>query len=134
MHPHNFSFELEYSNGTHSCCVTYGSERFQSSIQIEADPWKLRQMANDLAREQCPDDLLRYENVTGMRDLRLMVLPHESGNKQLCFYFSSGYQLDGNPYRADIRFELNPKEAADFASRLKAWCAKPDYPFVWKGD
>ena len=40
---------------------------------------------------------------------------------------------DGAPYRADIRFDLSPEEAEDFARELKQWCAKPD-AFVWKGD
>lgn len=40
----------------------------------------------------------------------------------------------GSPYRADIRFELSATETAEMASELKAWCAKPEYLFIWKGD
>ncbi|GHU14785.1 hypothetical protein AGMMS50225_27330 [Betaproteobacteria bacterium] len=53
MHPHNFSFDLKYSDSTHSCRFTFGSERVKSSIQIVVDLWKLMRMANELGYEEC---------------------------------------------------------------------------------
>lgn len=41
---------------------------------------------------------------------------------------------DGAPFRADIRFDLSPAEAEEFARELEAWCTKPEYVFVWKAD
>ena len=59
--------------------------------------------------------------------------PHEGGNKRLRFRVFQDWLDDGAPYRADIRFDLSPEEAEDFAREHKQWCAKPD-AFVWKGD
>ena len=50
------------------------------------------------------------------------------------FAYFQDWLDDGVPYRADIRFDLSQKEAEAFSSELKAWCAKPECAFVWKGD
>ncbi len=59
---------------------------------------------------------------------------HEGGDTRLRFRFFQDYQNVGAPYRADIRFQFSAAEAAEMASDLKAWCAKPEYLFIWKGD
>lgn len=64
----------------------------------------------------------------------LTVMPHEGGNKRLRFRVFQDWLDYGVPYRADIRFDLSQKEAEAFSSELKAWCEKPEYAFVWKGD
>ena len=63
-----------------------------------------------------------------------MVMPHEGGNKRLRFRVFQDWLDDGVPYRADIRFDLSQKETEAFSSERKAWCEKPEYAFVWKGD
>lgn len=62
------------------------------------------------------------------------VLPHNGGNRVLRFRIFQKMLDDGAPFRADIRFELTPEQANEFADELKAWCAKPTDVFIWKGD
>lgn len=62
------------------------------------------------------------------------MLPHNGGNRVLRFRIFQKMLDDGAPFRADIRFELTPEQANEFADELKAWCAKPTDVFIWKGD
>lgn len=85
----------------------------------------LNEEAPHISELQDGDDLF-YFNLT--------VLPHEGKNRCLRFRIFQDYLDDGAPYRVDIRFDLTPAEAEEIARALKAWCAKPDYAFVWKAD
>ena len=54
-------------------------------------------------------------------------MPHQDGKLVLRFSIFQDWLDDGAPFRADIRFHLNPDDAAQFAKELNAWCSKPLY-------
>ena len=74
------------------------------------------------------------EDSDNLFNFYLTVLPHEGGEKRLHFRIFQDWLDYGAPYRANIRFDLSPAEAEEFASDLEAWRNKPEYAFVWKGD
>lgn len=138
MRQRYFLIEPKYSDPDTFCRFTVGSDRIHTSIQIYADLWMLGEIASALTlpmlKEEWP---VNVEYIDGDSDLFFFyptVLPHEGGNKRLRFRVFQEWQDDGAPYRADIRFELAPAEATELANDLKAWCVKPEYTFIWKGN
>lgn len=136
MRQRYFLIEPKYSDPDTFCHFVVGSDRVRASIQIYADLWMLREVADALdapsLREEVPV-VTEFEDDYGLFFFYLTVLPHEGGCKSLRFRVFQEMLDDGAPYRADIRFDLSPTEAGDFAKELKAWCAKPEYVFVWTG-
>lgn len=137
MHQRYFLIEPKYSDPDTFCHFVVGSDRVRASIQIYADLWMLRQVAAALSapslKEEVPDTGEPVDEY-GVFHFELTVLPHEGGGKRLRFRVFQEMLDDGAPYRADIRFDLSPEEAEEFARDLEAWCAKPEYAFVWNGD
>jgi len=137
MHQRYFLIEPKYSDPDTFCHFIVGSDRVRASIQIYADLWMLDKVAAALTapslKEETPT-VDEYEDDDYLFYFDLTVLPHEGENKRLRFRVLQDLLDDDAPYRADIRFDLSPKEAEEFAGELKAWCAKPEYTFVWKGD
>jgi len=137
MRQRYFLIEPKYSDPDIFCHFIVGSDRVRASIQIYADLWMLDKVAAALTaptlKEETPA-VDEYEDDDYLFYFGLTVLPHEGKNKRLRFWVFQDLLDDGAPYRADIRFDLSPKEAEEFAGELKAWCAKPEYTFVWKGD
>ena len=138
MRQRYFVIEPKYSDPDTFCRFTIGSDRIHASIQIYADLRMLEEFASALISPHLKEEWpVNVEFIDGDGQLFFFyptVLPHEGGDKLLRFRFFQDYQDDGAPYRADIRFELSAAEAADLASDLKTWCAKPEYLFIWKGD
>lgn len=138
MRQRYFLIEPKYSDPDTFCHFVVGSDRVRASIRIYADLWMLSEVAAALTapalEEEVPDTGEPVVDEYGKFNFELTVLPHEGGRKCLRFrVFQDGLD-DGAPYRADIRFDLSPKEAEEFAAELEAWCTKPEYVFVWKGD
>lgn len=126
MHPHNFSFDLKYSDSTHSCRFTFGSERVKSSIQIVVDLWKLMRMANELGYEECPDDHLGYDYGANKGGLGLTVLPYERGGKQGGLHTEEASRSEGRvSYQAWIQPEWDSWDRERRTETLKAI-------FVWE--
>lgn len=137
MRQRYFLIEPKYSDPDTFCCFTVGSDRVRASIQIYADLWMLGGVVAALeahSLEQESPDLLQDPNDEPYFGFELTVLPHDGGNRRLRFRIFQEMLEDGAPYRADICFELSPKEATEFADELRAWCAKPLFVFNWKGD
>lgn len=137
MRQRYFLIEPKYSDPDTFCHFVVGSDRVRASIQIYADLWMLRAVATALTapslEEEAPT-IIDFEDVYGLFDFYLTVLPHEGGRKCLRFRVYQEMLDDGAPFRADIRFDLSPAEAEEFARELEAWCTKPEYVFVWKAD
>ena len=138
MRQRYFLIEPKYSDPDTFCRFTVGSDHVHASIQIYADLGSLQDLAFAMTlphlKEESP---VNVEYNEGDRDLFFFyptVLPHQGEKIRLRFRIFQEWQDDGAPFRADIRFELTPAEAAKFAYELKAWCAKPVYKFIWKGD
>jgi len=132
-----FLIEPKYSDPDTFCRFAVGSDRVHASIQIYADLWMLGEVAialtSPLLKEEWP---VVDEYIDGDGELfffYLTVKQHEGGVKRLRFRVFQEWQDDGAPYRADICFDLSPEDAAELAKDLKAWCAKPDYTFIWNG-
>ena len=138
MRQRYFIIEPKYSDPDTFCHFVVGSDRVRVSIQIYADLWMLGEAADALTMPSLNQETPYIDEIDEHHDgiffFCLTVLPHEGGNKRLRFRIFQDMLDDGVPYRADIRFDLSPKEADEFASELKAWCAKPENVFVWKGD
>jgi hypothetical protein len=137
MRQRYFLIEPKYSDPDTFCHFVVGSDRVRASIQIYADLWMLRAVATALTapslEEEAPT-IIDFEDVYGLFDFYLTVLPHEGGRKCLRFRVYQEMLDDGAPFRADIRFDLSPAEVEEFARELEAWCTKPEYVFVWKAD
>lgn len=137
MRQRYFLIEPKYSDPDTFCHFVVGSDRVRASIQIYADLWMLRAVATALTapslEEEAPT-IIDFEDVYGLFDFYLTVLPHEGGRKCLRFRVYQEMLDDGAPFRADIRFDLSPAEAEEFARELEGWCTKPEYVFVWKAD
>lgn len=137
MRQRYFLIEPKYSDPDTFCHFVVGSDRVRASIQIYADLWMLRAVATALIapslEEEVPD---AGEPVDEHRqfNFELTVLPHSGEGKCLRFRVFQEMLDDGAPFRADIRFDLSPAEAEEFARELEAWCTKPEYVFVWKAD
>ena len=90
--------------------------------------------AESLSEEWPPVDERCRAKDDEIFDFQLTVMPHEDGKRVLRFSIFQDWLDDGAPFRADIRFHLTPDDAAQFANELRAWCSKPAYAFIWKGD
>lgn len=137
MRQRYFLIEPKYSDPDTFCHFTVGSDRVRASIQIYADLWMLGEVAAALIapslQDECPV-IAEFENGDDLFYFYLTVLPHEGGNRRLRFRVFQDWLDDGAPYRADIRFDLTPSESEEFAREIRAWCSKPEYSFIWKGD
>ena len=137
MRPRYFLIEPKYSDPDTFCHFVVGSDRVRASIQIYADMWMLGEVAAALIAPSLKEEtpvVAEFQDGGDLFFFYLTVMPHEGGNKRLRFRVFQDWLDDGVPYRADIRFDLSQKEAEAFSSELKAWCEKPEYAFVWKGD
>jgi hypothetical protein len=138
MRQRYFLIEPKYSDPDTFCCITVGSDRIHASIQIYADLRMLEEIASALTlpllKGEWPVNLGYNDGDSDLFFFYPTVLPHEGGNRHVRFRIFQEWQDDGAPYRADIRFELSPTEAVELANDLKAWCANPEYTFIWKGD
>ena len=137
MRQRYFLIEPKYADPDTFCSFTVGSDRVRASIQIYANLRMLGEVAEALAvptlKEEAPV-VAEYEDGDDLFYFYLTVLPHDGEKKRLRFRIFQDWLDDGAPYRADIRFDLTPMEAEEFAKELKAWCDKPEYAFVWKAD
>ena len=137
MRQRYFLIEPMYSDPDTFCHFVVGSDRVRASIQIYADMWMLGEVAAALSAPSLKEEtpvVAEFQDGGDLFFFYLTVMPHEGGNKRLRFRVFQDWLDDGVPYRADIRFDLSQKEAEAFSSELKAWCEKPEYAFVWKGD
>lgn len=139
MRQRYFIIEPKYSDPDTFCHFVVGSDRVRASIQIYADLWMLGEVAAALALPRLesshPLPSLEYEpDEYGIFWIQLSVLPHDGGDRNLKFIVFQEMLDDGAPYRAEIRFRLTAEEATEFSRELAAWCDKPEYPFIWKGD
>lgn len=137
MRQRYFLIEPKYSDPDTFCHFVVGSDRVRASIQIYADMWMLGEVAAALTAPSLKEETpvaAEFEDGDDLFYFYLTVMPHEGGKKRLRFRVFQDWLDDGAPYRADIKFDLSQKEAEAFASELRAWCAKPEYAFVWKGD
>ncbi len=137
MRQRYFLIEPKYSDPDTFCHFVVGSDRVRASIQIYADLWMLRAVATALIapslEEEVPDTGEPVDEC-GEFNFELTVLPHSGEGKCLRFRVFQEMLDDGAPFRADIRFDLSPAEAEEFARELEAWCTKPEYVFLWKAD
>ena len=137
MRQRYFLIEPKYSDPDTFCHFVVGSDRVCASIQIYADLWMLRAVATALTapslEEEVPDTGEPVDEC-GEFNFELTVLPHSGEGKCLRFRVFQEMLDDGAPFRADIRFDLSPAEAEEFARELEAWCTKPEYVFLWKAD
>ena len=137
MRQRYFLIEPKYSDPDTFCHFVVGSDRVRASIQIYADMWMLGEVAAALIAPSLKEEtpvVAEFQDGGDLFFFYLTVMPHEGGNKRLRFRVFQDWLDDGVPYRADIRFDLSQKETEAFSSELKAWCEKPEYAFVWKGD
>ena len=137
MRQRYFLIEPMYSDPDTFCHFVVGSDRVRASIQIYADMWMLGEVAAALSAPSLKEEtpvVAEFQDGGDLFFFYLTVMPHEGGNKRLRFRVFQDWLDYGVPYRADIRFDLSQKEAEAFSSELKAWCEKPEYAFVWKGD
>lgn len=137
MRQRYFLIEPKYSDPDTFCSFIVGSDRVRASIQIYANLWMLDEVARileaDALHHEAPVDI-EFEEGPGLFYFSLTVLPHEGGTRSLRFRIFQDWLDDGAPFRADIRFDLTPVEAREFAQELRAWCAMPTYVFNWKAD
>jgi len=135
MRQRYFVIEPKYSDPDTFCRFTVGSDRIHASIQIYADLWMLEEVASALTfpllKEELPVNFGYTDGEGYLFFFYPTVLPHDGENIRLRFRVFQEWQDDGAPYRADIRFELSAAEASELARDLKAWCAKPEYTFIW---
>lgn len=139
MHQRYFLIEPQYSDPDTFCHFTVGSDRVRASIHIYADIPMLLEAVSALDAESLSEEWPPVEDQYRAKDdvifdFQVTVMPHEKGNKILRFSIFQDWLDDGAPFRADIRLHLTPDDAAQFAKELKAWCSKPVYAFIWKGD
>lgn len=137
MRQRYFLIEPKYSDPDTFCHVVVGSDWVRASIQIYADLWMLEKVATALSapslKEEAPV-MAEFVDDNHLFYFLLTVLPHDGQDRRLRFRIFQDWLDDGAPYRVDIRFDFSSEEAEAFAGELKAWCAKPTYAFVWKGD
>lgn len=129
--------EPQYSDPDTFCHFMVGSNHVRASIQIYADLCMFEAVAVALTgstlQKEYPD-FTQFEEDDDLFYFLMTVLPHDGKEKCIRFRIFQDWPDDGVPYRADIRFYLSPVEADEFAATFKAWCANPEYLFVWKGD
>lgn len=131
--------EPKYADPDTYCRFTAGSERVRASIEHYIDIEMLLGVADALAasalaKEWPPEYEHGGVDVYPVSGLCLTVMPHEGARRELRLQVLDEYLDDGAPFRADIRFDLSPTEAAEIARELRSWCGRPEYVFVWKGD
>lgn len=139
MRQRYFLIEPKYSDPDTFCHFIVGSDRVRASIQIYANISMLLGAASALEAKALSEEWPTVEDQYRAKDddifdFQLTVMPHEEGNRVLRFSIFQDWLDDGAPYRADIRFHLPADDAARFAKELRAWCSKPEYVFIWKGD
>ena len=136
MRQRYFLIEPKYADPDVFCHFVVGSDRCRASIQIYADLAMLSDAAAALAQPTLREESPPVGQVTeeGLFYFYLTVPPHDGGSRQVRFRFFQDWLDDGAPFRADIRFHLTLTEAHAFSQELTAWCARPDFTFVWKGD
>ena len=139
MNQRYFLIEPKYSDPDTFCNFIMGSDRVRASTRLYANLEMLLEVASaletlSLDTEWPPVDPQFLALDYPISDFQLTVLPHEGQTRTLRFNVLQDYLDDGAPFRADIRFDLSPDEATAFATELRAWCAKPEYAFIWKGD
>lgn len=137
MHQRYFIIEPQYSDPDTFCHFIIGSDRVRASIQIYADLEMLSEVSAALTAPSLTAEtpvIDEFEDGDDLFYFYLTVLPHEGKNKRLRFRVLQDWLDDGAPYRADIRFDLSPTEAENFAHELNAWCNKPKYTFIWNMD
>lgn len=130
--------EPKYTDPDTFCHFIVGSDRVRASIQIYADLDHLRLVAAalqmpklDMACEPLGDG---HPDSDYVFRLDVSVLPHDGADRTLRFHVFQELLDDGAPYRAKIDFRMTPEEALEFSTDLLAWCAKPEFAFIWKGD
>jgi hypothetical protein len=139
MRQRYFLIEPKYSDPDTFCNFIVGSDRVRASIQIYANISMLLDAVSALEAESLSDewppvdDQFRAKD-DNIFDFQLTVMPHDEEKRALRFSIFQDWLDDGAPFRADIRFHLTPDDAAQFAKELRAWCSKPEYAFIWKGD
>jgi hypothetical protein len=139
MRQRYFLIEPQYSDPDTFCNFIVGSDRVRASIQIYANiPMLLGVVsvleAESLSEEWPPVDDQCSAKDDNIFDFQLSVMPTKMGKRVLRFSIFQDWLDNGAPFRADIRFHLNPDDAAQVAKELKAWCSKPEYAFIWKGN
>lgn len=138
MRQRYFSIEPKYSDPDTFCHFIVGSERVRASIHIYVDLAMLTQLADALAlprlEREAPEPSLGTDDEYGIFDFDLSVMPNEGTDRALRFAVFQEMLDDDAPYRTEIRFRLMAEEASEFSRELAAWCDKPDYAFIWKGD
>lgn len=139
MRQRYFLIEPQYSDPDTFCHFTVGSDRVRASIHIYANIPMLLEAVSALEDESLSEERPRVDDQyramdDNIFDFQLTAMSHQDGKRVLRFSIFQDWLDDGAPFRADIRFHLSPDEAAQFAKELRAWCSKPEYSFVWKGD
>lgn len=139
MRQRYFLIDPQYSDPDTFCHITVGSDRVRASIHIYANIPMLLEAVSALEDESLSEERPRVDDQYRAKDdsifdFQLAAMPHQDGKRVLRFSIFQDWLDDGAPFRADIRFHLSPDEAAQFAKELRAWCSKPEYSFVWKGD
>lgn len=138
MRQRYFLIEPKYSDPDTFCHFVVGSDRVRTSIQIYANLETLARVAGALAlprlERETPEPSFETDGEYGIFHFDLSVLPHEGADRTLKFAVFQEMLDDGAPYRTEIRFRLTAEEASEFSRELAAWCGKPEYAFIWKGD
>lgn len=129
--------EPKYSDPDTFCCFIVGSDQVRAAVQIYADLWMLREVAAALSASTLENESPMppaYEDDDSVYAFDVSVLPRDGGRRRLRFRIYQDLLDDGAPFRADVRLDLKPGEAEEFARDLERWCAKPEYTFDWKGN
>lgn len=139
MRQRYFIIEPKYSDPDTFCHFIVGSDRVRVAIQIYANLEALAQVAWALTlprlEHECPVPSFEIASERyGVFSCEISVLPHDGDDRTLKFGIFQEWLDDGAPYRAEIRFRLTSKEAEEISNELAAWCEKPEYAFIWKGD
>ncbi len=138
MHQRYFIIEPKYSDPDTFCYFVVDSDRARASIQIYANLAMLTQVADALAlprlEREAPEPSFGTDDEYGIFYFDLSGMPHERIDWTLRFVVFQEMLNDGAPYRTEIRFHLTAEEASEFSRELAAWCDKPEYAFIWKGD
>lgn len=133
-----FLIEPKYSDPDTFCNFVVGSSRVRASIQIYADLEKLAQVADALVlpllERESPEPSFEINDEYGIFCFDLSVMPHRGGDRVLKFVIFQEFLDDGAPHRTEIRFHLTAEEASEFSRKLAAWCDKPEFALIWKGD
>lgn len=138
MRQRYFIIEPKYSDPDTFCNFIVGSDRVRASIQIYADIDYLREAAAALGAPsplaECAPLGDGHPDMGDKFGFDLVVAPHSGEKRTLKFKIFQELLDDGSPYRAEIKFRLTPKEAAEFSQELATWCDNPQYACIWKGD